>query len=278
MIPLRQLFSQYKKEHKALPAFNIDSFEIYQAVEDAVKETSLPCLVQLSPSEDNFIDAKRLLMLVKKANSDGLPIYLNMDHGKNIDRLEKLVRLGYDMIHFDGSPLEFSQNLQITKYLVEKIRSFSPDTLIETEFNRINPSATELSPDSFTNPKQAFDFISQTKGDLLAVSVGNLHGVSFDYPERVNLPLLSEISTSLPQTLLTLHGGSGISPDQISAAIKLGVVKININTDLRLKFKESLKRNLPLFQSEKLYELLIPIIADLKEVIKTKLIQFSSNV
>jgi len=78
----KQVFTDAQTNHTALPSFNIDTFEIYQAVESVVKELNLPCLVQLSEGEDKFIQAERLFMLVKKAQTDGLPIYLNMDHGK----------------------------------------------------------------------------------------------------------------------------------------------------------------------------------------------------
>lgn len=103
MLSLNQLLNQYKQEKKAISAFNIDCFEIYQAIEEVVAETNLPCIVQLSPNQDQFIQAERLFLLVKKANIEGLPIYLNMDHGKDPARLEKLAKLGFDMIHFDGS-------------------------------------------------------------------------------------------------------------------------------------------------------------------------------
>jgi len=107
MNTLRQYLDQYKSQHFAIPAFNIDCFEIYQAVEDVVAETGLPCIVQLSAGEDKFIQAERLFMLVKKARVDGLPIFLNMDHGKDLSRLEHLTSLGFDMVHFDGSNLDY---------------------------------------------------------------------------------------------------------------------------------------------------------------------------
>lgn len=275
MKTLRQVLADNKQNQKAIPAFNIDSFEIYQAVESVVAETGLPCIVQLSAGEDKFIQAERLLILVKKAQIDGLPIYLNMDHSSHPDRLEKLVRLGFDMVHLDNSALEYSENLTKTISFVSRVRSINPQIIIEGEFNKINLVEKGISPNSFTSPEQAMEFVSKTDIDLLAVSIGNLHGVSTNLPEKIDLDLLHQINTVLPDKFLTLHGGSGISSDQISAAIHSGIVKININTDLRLSFKSNLKKILEVSQSEKIYEYLDPVIFEVAKIVKEKMLLFS---
>jgi len=278
MTPLKQLLSDYRKKHLALPAFNIDSFEIYQAVEMAVAEINLPCIVQLSAGEDKFIQAERLLMLVKKANSEGLPIYLNMDHGVDVNRLETCLKMGFDMVHFDGSKMDYDINLAATKYFVNKIKLAYPKALIEVEFNHINLVGTTPAPDSFTDPQKAKEFMTATGADLFAVSIGNFHGVNITTPERLNISLLSQIKDVLSDTFLTLHGGSGIPLDQVQNAINLGVVKVNINTDLRLKFIESLRHQLTIQNSEKIYDYLTPVVIEVKEVIKQKLISFAQHV
>lgn len=270
MLTLKEYLSKYSLEHKALPSFNIDSFEIYQAVESVVAETGFPCLVQLSGGEDKFIQAERLFMLVRKARIDGLPIFLNMDHGHDLNRLKKLINLGFDMVHFDGSDLSFDQNIDKTVPFIKEIKNINPEALVEVEFNKISLVDSQIVKESFTDPDLAYDFLSQTKADLFAISIGNLHGVSLDQPEVLDLKLFEQIKAKLPQQFFTLHGGSGVSPDQISAAIKLGVVKININTDLRIKFLESLRQNISHFESQKIYDLFAPVVTDLKTVIKDK--------
>jgi ketose-bisphosphate aldolase len=278
MKSLKQLFSESKTNHQAIPSFNIDSFEIFQAVTTAVTETKLPCLVQLSANEDTFIQAENLYLLVKKANLDALPIYLNMDHGHDLDRLKTLAKLGFDMLHFDGSFLDYQENLSQAVKFVSEVKAINPDCLIEVEFNKINLSEKGVSPDSYTTPAQAQEFISSTNADLLAVSIGNLHGVNPDLPEKIDLDLFKSISEILPDTFFTLHGGSGIPLDLVQSAINLGIVKININTDLRLKFKESLTANLAKSDSEKIYDYFKPVIADLKDIISEKLVNFHNHV
>ena len=276
MIPLKELLLNYKNTHKAIPSFNIDSFEIYQAVETVVKETALPCLVQLSPNEDTFIEAERLYVLVRKANIDGLPIYLNMDHGPNPERLLPLVKLGFDMVHLDLSTQPYSENLDTTKLFVSQAKAINPQIIIEAEFNHINLVDKGVSPDSYTTPTQAQEFLTATHADLLAVSIGNLHGVKADLPEKIDLDLFSQITSLLPQQLFTLHGGSGIPLNQIKSAISLGIVKININTDLRLAFKKSLLESITGSSSEKIYDYLSPAIVGVKNILKQKLIDFST--
>jgi len=277
MKSLKELLTEYKLSKKAIPAFNIDTFEIYQAVEDVVRETGLPCIVQLSAGEDKFIQGERLFILVKKAQIDGLPIYLNMDHGKDLSRLETMINLGFDMVHFDASAMEYETNLEATKNFIENIKKNHPQVLIEAEFNKITLVDETISSNSFTDPTRALEFMTATKADLLAVSIGNQHGVSTNLPEKINLDLLQKIFDKIPENFITLHGGSGIGDAEISAAIKLGIVKININTDLRISFKQSLASNLISIDSEKIYEYLNPVIGDLKEIIRKKLELFSSS-
>jgi len=276
MITLRETFQKYFSDHKALPAFNIDSFEIFQAVEMAVSETKLPCLVQLSQNEDKFIEAEKLFLLVKKAQLNNLPIYLNMDHCHDLNRMVNLVKLGFDMVHFDGSNLDYQENLDTATALVKKLKEINPNIVVEVEFNKINLIENGVNPESFTNPKQALEFISKTQADLLAISIGNIHGVNTSTPETINLDLFTQIVGVLPNHFFTLHGGSGIDLAQIKSAIRLGIVKININTDLRLAFKKSLLTSINSSPSEKIYDYLSPAIDEVKKVIIEKLINFIS--
>lgn len=278
MKTLRQLLTEYRATGKAIPAFNIDTFEIYQAVEESVKETGLPCIVQLSAGEDKFIHAERLFVLVKKAQLDGLPIYLNMDHASDQVRLEKLISLGFDMVHFDGSKMDYSTNLETSQKFIHILKNHYPHTLFEVEFNHINLVDTQVSKNSFTDPNQAYEFMTQTSADLLAVSIGNLHGISLKLPETIDLNLLAKIKNKIPEDrFITLHGGSGISPDQITQAIQLGVVKININTELRINFNQSLSKIYSKEVSQKIYDNFSPAIDELKNIIKSKLLLFSTS-
>lgn len=271
MESLRERLKRYKIEKRAMIAFNIDCLEIYQAVEEVVVETKIPCIVQLSPGEDEFVKAERLLMLVKKARLEGLPIYTNMDHGRDIRRLEFLVKLGFDMVHFDGSTADYESNINLSQYFINKIKTVNPEALIEVEFNKIKAIGEVIDLESLTKAEEAKDFMDKTGAEILAVSVGNLHGVNVSSPEKLNLELLEKIAAVLPDKFLTMHGGSGIDQIQMNEAIKMGIVKINVNTDLRLAFRKGLEKSLAENKSEKIYEWMRGVVEGVKRVVRGRL-------
>jgi ketose-bisphosphate aldolase len=276
MTPLPQLLASLRSQKLAIPAFNIDSWEIFQSIVRSLRARPSPCIVQLSAGEDKFVEAENLFLLARRARIDGLPIYLNMDHGQDPARLLSLVKLGFDMVHLDLSGKDYVTAVAQARDFVESAKSINPEVIIETEFNHINLVGADVDPSSWTDPAQAAEFALTTKTDLLAVSIGNLHGVNTLAPEKLDLDLLSAIRTSVPETLnFTLHGGSGLSAGDITAAIAQGVVKVNINTDLRLQCKQSLLREINGTKSDKIYDYLSPVIDDLSTVVQQKLLQFS---
>ncbi len=283
MIILRHLLSQYKQDKKAIPAFNIDTFTVYQAVEDAVRETTLPAIVQLSPGEDSFIQAERLWILVQKARCDGLPIYCNMDHAKDISRLKKLLLLGFDMVHFDGSYLPFDENLKLAldlkKFIEDNFPQKDSQPILEVEFNKINLIKDGVDEASFTKPEEAVKFMNFSRADLLAVSVGNLHGIPPQgLAEHIKTELFMQIVAAMPSSqLFTMHGGSGIDVSELKFSIGMGVVKININTDLRLAYRETLKDTLSRVSTEKMYEYYSPVVEKIKSVATNKLQTFQNG-
>lgn len=277
MESLRERLIRYKQEKRAMVAFNIDCLEIYQAVEEVVVETKMPCMVQLSPGEDEFVKAERLLMLVKKARLEGLPIYTNMDHGKDIRRLEFLVRLGFDMVHFDGSTADYESNINLSQYFVNKIRAINPEILVEVEFNKIKAVGEAIDPESLTKVEEAKDFMNRSGAEMLAVSIGNLHGVNINSPERLDLELLKKIAGVLPDKFLAMHGGSGIDQVQLKEAIKMGIVKINVNTDLRLAFRKGMIKGLAENKGDKVYEWMRGAVEEVKRVVRERLLNGASR-
>ncbi|MFA6602706.1 MAG: class II fructose-bisphosphate aldolase [Candidatus Shapirobacteria bacterium] len=276
MTSLLQLLASLRSQKLAVPAFNIDSWEIFQSIVRSLRAHPLPCIVQLSAGEDKFVEAENLFLLARRARIDGLPIYLNMDHGQDPTRLLSLVKLGFDMVHLDLSGKDYVTAVAQARDFVKSAKSINPQVIVETEFNHINLVGTDVDPSSWTDPAQASEFALTTKTDLLAVSIGNLHGVNTLAPEKLDLTLLSAIRAAVPESLnFTLHGGSGLSREDITAAIAQGVVKININTDLRLQCKQSLLREINSTKSDKIYDYLSPVIDDLTTIINQKLLQFS---
>ncbi len=222
-------------EKSALGAFNIDSFETLKAVCLAAKKLNSPVIVEVSPGELNYLGIRNVASLVDNARREfDIPIFLNLDHAEDLDVIEKSLNFGFDLVHFDGSKLPLEENIAKAKQVVSW--AHAKNVLVEGEINHIFKA--EENAESLTHPDLAKKFVDQTGVDIFAVSIGNNHGVS-DH-EGIDVYLLEDIKKVLPNQKFSLHGGSGIPGNQIRETINLGVVKVNINSELRMTFKQNL--------------------------------------
>ncbi len=226
-------------------AFNCDDFVIYRGVVEAVRKTKRPVIVQLSPGELDFWGLKRFIVLVR---SEGLPLFVNFDHSRELSLVKKIIDLAPDMIHFDGSELSWEENIRLTRQVVKL--AHPKGILVEGEPERDQ-----------TDPQRAAEFAQRTGVDLIAVFVGNRHGMDPRRPERLDFGRLRTIKQKAGRTLLTLHGGSGVAQEDLKTAIKEQLVaKININTQLRLVYRQELERQLQSYSGVRVYQLMGPVI------------------
>ncbi|MBL7078191.1 class II fructose-bisphosphate aldolase [Candidatus Shapirobacteria bacterium] len=226
-------------------AFNLDDFTIFKAVSSALAEKKAPAIFQLSPGEADFWGLENFVNLLKPHQSKGL--FLNIDHGKDLNLLEKAIGLGFDLIHFDGSSLPWEENIGQTAKIVEM--AHAKGVLVEGEPEPEN-----------TDPQKVAEFVSKTKVDLIAVFCGNKHGLDPANPENLDLERLRKIKKAVGETLLALHGGSGVPLEQIKQVMNERLVaKININSLLRNTYFQALKEQLAQYQGKKVYELLKPV-------------------
>lgn len=217
------------ENHFALGAFNLDNLEILKGVALAAKNLSAPVIVEVSPGELNYWGIRNFSSVVDNIKRElGIPIFLNLDHAADIDIIKNSLDFGLGMVHFDGSKLPLEENILKTKQVV--FWAHEKGIIVEGEMDSIG--------EKISTPEEAKNFVDQTGVDIFAVSVGNKHGVGEN--EKLDLPLLQKIREALPNTLFSLHGGSGIAPEDVKEAIKLGIVKVNVNTELRIAFKNNL--------------------------------------
>lgn len=249
---LKQTLSQ-----KPLFAFNLDDFSIFKAVSSALLQKQTPAIFQFSAGEAKYWDLTNAANLLKPYQQKGF--YLNIDHGKDLKILEKAISLGFNMIHFDGSSLPWEENIQKTKQAAEM--AHAQGILAEGEPEGEN-----------TDPARAAEFVQKTGVDLLAVFAGNKHGMDPNKPENLQFDRLREIKKAVGETLLTLHGGSGVPLSQIKQAMSEGLVaKININSLMRNNYFDSLKKELASYQGKKVYELLNPVVQKITQEVLTLL-------
>ncbi|MBI2012300.1 class II fructose-bisphosphate aldolase [Candidatus Curtissbacteria bacterium] len=242
---LKDWFDRAQKENFAIGAFNIDNLEIFKAVLIAAKNKKSPVIVQFSPGEVGYFGLTNIVDLVINALEEyKVPILLNLDHGAVVDDcLAAIDQPGFDLVHFDGSSLEFAENAKITKKIVDA--AHSKGIWVEGEINKFTGSSEVHSEDldlgllrdSYTNPMKVSEFIQETKIDIFAPCFGNVHG-TFPNQPPLDFALLENIRQILPNTFLSLHGGSGIPAQEVKEAIKSGkIVKVNVNTELRQAYK-----------------------------------------
>jgi ketose-bisphosphate aldolase len=280
---LKDWLDKAKQEGFAIGAFNAANLEVVKAIIAAGQETKSPIIIEASPGEIGYFGFENFLAVVGNfRRQTGLPIFTNLDHGKEIESVEKAIGAGFDLVHFDGSDLPFEENLKTSAQLAAL--AHQKGVLIEVEFEKIEGSSEKHQEKTaeeaqikgeFTDPEKAVRAVAQTGADLLAVSIGNLHGV-YQTPEEIDLLRLEELTQRLP-CFFSLHGGSGIQSDQLEKAIKLGVAKINVNTDLRLAYRETLDNVLRGSEEIKIYKLMPPVIAAVQKVVEEKIELFGSG-
>ncbi len=278
-----EVLQKAKNEGWALGAFNAGNLEIARAIMQGGQNQQAPLIIETSVGEIDHFGADNFLDVVKNFHQQSqLPFFTNLDHGPGLQECQKAIGLGYNLIHFDGSNLPIEENIKITKVLVEE--AHAKGILVEAEIDKIlgeSQKHSEMSESvqargSYTDPDRALDFVNQTGCDLLAVFVGNLHGLYQDAP-KLDLERLKLIAQKLP-CFLSLHGGSGISKEDIQRAIKVGrIVKVNVNTELRLAYKETLENVLRGSDEISIYKIMPPVIAAVQKIVEEKIQLFGSD-
>lgn len=270
---LKDFFKKAEREKWAIGQFNFSTLEILKGIVQAAKEMSVPLILGTSEKESEFLGIKEIVELVKISKKTWPFIFLNFDHGKSLESLKNAIELGYDAVHFDGSELSLKENIKITKKIVNYARK--KGVLVEGEVGIIPKEKGKM---VLTDPQEAFEFVEKTKVDSLAISIGNLHGLLEPKNYQLDFERLKAIKKKIgKKAFLVLHGGSGIKDSEIKKAIKYGIVKININTILRLTFTNSLKKIL--FQNKKEivpYKYLPKVIQKIQKVVQEKILLFGT--
>jgi len=274
----------------AIGSFNFSTAEILKAIVSSAKELKSPIIVSTSEGEAKFIGMREAAALADAwSAATKLPIILNLDHGKSPETIKKAIAAGYNAIHFDGSTLPYLENLAQTKKVVDYVRAvektFDRQIIVEGELGYLRGSsslhkeALKIEPEDLTTADQASDFIKYSGIDSLAIVIGNAHGVFAQGEEKLNLERLEEIRRAIgTQAFLVLHGGSGIPEKDIKKAIKLGIIKININTELRVAYKEAIEKEIKTEPQETTpYKIMGPALEAVKKVVEEKIKLFGSR-
>jgi len=231
------------KHNFAIPAFNISDYAMLNGIFEISEELRAPLIVAIHPDELAHIGSDVMYSIIAKAYKASIPVTIHYDHGTTFAHMMEAVHTGFTSAMIDGSLLSFEDNVAITKKTVDALKLVNLS--VEGELGTIgaNDSYGEAGAAEiiYTKPSDARIFVEQTGVDSLAIAIGTSHGL---YPTNVKpklrIDLLKEIKSDLGIPLV-LHGGSGNAETELAEAVKYGINKINISSDIKLAYHEKMR-------------------------------------
>ncbi|MDL2295513.1 class II aldolase [Lachnospiraceae bacterium OttesenSCG-928-E19] len=223
-----------KQQGYLIPAFNTTNLELTYAIARGLNKVMMPGYIQISSNNLKLSSAKTIVEIAKEALKDSdVPISLHLDHGKTYEDVKECVDAGFTSIMIDASHLPYEENILATKKVVDYCHFYGVP--VEAELGALKGKEEDIvnEADSKTDPALVKDFVTRTGCDLLAVSIGNVHGL--DIEPKIDLPLLKELHEVSPVPLV-MHGGSGVPFEIIRQMKNLGMIKVNYGSDLRKAF------------------------------------------
>ncbi len=268
LVTTREMFKVAYEQGFAIGAFNMSSLEAVQAITDVAVEEKSPVILQACPVCRRYLSMPYVLKLIEAALAvHDLPVALNLDHGLDLASIKDCVDTGYTSVMFDGSARPLEENIRITREIVDY--AHPRGVVVEAELGKVGGEESGLNVTlkeaSYTDPEQAKMFVDRTGCDSLAIAIGTAHGAyKFKGEPHLDFDRLAEIKKRVPGVPLVLHGASsvpqeyvrlcndfggdlpgaqGVPEEMISKAAKMGISKVNINTDLTLAFTACIRKH-----------------------------------
>lgn len=251
----RHLYQRTRSQHFAVGAFNIDNQETLIAICRAAQKLNSPVLIEVSDGEVKALGLENVRDMVDNYKVEyGIEVYLNLDHSPTVEDCKRAIDAGYEFIHIDISQANHDASDEEIIAKTTEVVEYAKFTgaLVESEPHYFGGSSNvhkeaidyEEIKKTFSTPEGAKAFVETTGIDTFAAAVGNLHG-KYPVPKELDLELLARIREALPNWgHISLHGGSGTPLHFFEEAARIGVSKININSDLRYAFRTVLEREL----------------------------------
>ena len=267
LVTTKEMFKKSMEEGFAIGAFNVNNMEIIQAIIDAAEAQKSPVILQASSSAIKYARINYLMKMVEAATQNSeIPVAMHLDHGPDFETCKMCVEAGFTSVMFDGSKYDFEENIRLTKEVVDYAHAHG--VVVEAELGKlagieddVNVSADDA---MYTDPEQAKEFVERTGCDSLAIAIGTSHGAyKFKGEAKLRFDILAKIKEKIPNTPIVLHGASTVIPELVETcnkyggnipgakgvpneilneASRLGVSKINVDTDLRLAMTASIRK------------------------------------
>ena len=238
LMNMTDLLKVAQENHFAVPAFNIGSDQLLKVVMKKVKELKSPVILEMSPDEFNFVGESQIQAMIYEAAHTDVPVCIHLDHGDKYETVVRAIRAGMTSVMIDASTLPYEENVAITKKVVETAHIVNVS--VESELGTIGQTGNSIEGGTkgviYTVPSEAKQFIEDTGIDTFACAIGTAHGIyPKDMKPKLRIDILKEI-TDVVDIPLVLHGGSSNKDEEIAMAVKNGICKINISSDIKVAF------------------------------------------
>ena len=285
LVSMKEMLADARKNHYAIPAFDISNYEMMRAVLDVCEEERSPALL-MGLGVDLGGKGLPLITSMVKAASDfyTVPVCFHLDHATDLESIKAAAAAGFSSVMFDGSALPFEENARRTAEVtafahangitVEAELGHVGNAMVGNESDNVSNEDPE---DTLTLPKEVAKFVELTDVDALAIAIGTAHGVYLKTP-TLRIDRLDEI-TAVCDRPLVLHGGSGTPDDQMKMAIEHGITKINIYSDVVGALNTGLKNKLNSIENPSTWPVFVFEEARqrMKEAVRAKIYAFGSN-
>ncbi len=275
-----------RAEHFALGAFNLDNQETLKAVVRAAAAKKAPVLVEISQGEVDALGIDNVRDMVDNYKAEfGVEMYINLDHSPTVAGAIAGIEAGFEFIHIDIS--QARKNATVEEIIAETKQVVNYATLtgalVESEphyfggSSNVHKEAIDYNEikKTFSSPEGARSFVEATGIDTFAAAIGNLHG-SYPVPKKLDIELLKELRAAIGCNI-SLHGGSGTPGHYFIDAVKVGVTKVNINSDMRVAYRNTLVQVLNDNPSEyAVVKLMDTVIDAVQVVVESKIDMFNS--
>ena len=275
---MKDLLAVAHANHFAVPAFNISSNMLLSGIIEVSEKTNSPVILAVHPDELAFVRPSFIKAAIEEAIKATVPVCIHLDHGSSIKQIMEAIQCGFTSVMIDASTLPLEENIAITKKVVELAHAVNVS--VEGELGTIGTTGPEAEGGTeeiiYVNPDDVETYVQATDVDTLAVAIGTAHGLyPKDMKPKLRMDLLQQI-TSKVDIPLVLHGGSGNSDEEIAAAVKLGINKINISSDIKDAFYQKCREVLKDPVIREPLQIYPPCIKAMQEVARHKIQLFDA--
>lgn len=233
------LVQEASKKSQAVGAFNVILLEHAEALVWGAEKAGRGIILQISENCVSYHKSLKPIAVATMAiaEASSLPISVHLDHAESEDLVKEALDLGFDSVMFDGSKLDYAQNVEASARMASLCKSYN--ATIEVELGEVGGKDGVHAPGVRTNPEEAAAFVAATGVDLLAVAVGSSHAMT-TRDAKLDFELISAIKAAVPVPLV-LHGSSGVGDPDLQSAVRAGMSKINISTHLNNVFTSEIR-------------------------------------